>query len=73
MYIYIIGQYNPSVGFTNYLLTTFVLFALIVSITGGTYWWTGFWEMFHGNFILLSEFLPEIRNGITLSKSFKKQ
>ena len=44
-----------------------MLCVLFLYISGGTYSFKVdseqqiFWETFHGNFILLSEFLPEIR------------
>ena len=66
MHTYIIGHYNPSVGVINLVFhTTYVVCVNFI------YKWRAlqfkddcerqiFWETFHGNFYLLSGFLPEI-------------
>ena len=65
-YTYIIGHYNPSVRIID--LVSHTTYVVCVNFT---HKWRdlqfkvdserlNFWETFHGNFILFSEFLPEI-------------
>ena len=62
---YIIFHYNPLVGNIDFVSKTLMLCILILCTSGGTYSLKStpndrfFLWIFHGNFYLLSEFLPE--------------
>ena len=62
---YIIGHYNPSVRIPNQLIASFMLCALILCMSSGTYNLKStpnnrFLRSFSWQFFLLPEFLPEI-------------
>ena len=64
---YITGHNNPSVRIIDLVShTTYVVCVNFLYISGGTYKFKVdserqiFWETFHGNFYLRSEFLPQI-------------
>ena len=62
VHTYIIDHYNPSVVLDLTSHTTYVVCVnLNMSVTAYSFRTTDFWKIFHDNFYLHSEFLPEIR------------